>query len=391
MVRIMAFPPFGQSVPPRWLDVSVRRPCRKAQRGIAGTLCGVGAKCCNAGNKRQTARDGGTMSKLPLTFACGLYDRMLALHTGEVQIEGVDLNFLVDDNPRNIFDRMAAGLEFDAAEFSSSEYISRFVAGQCPFVAIPVFASRVFRHSFIFVNKKHIKSPKDLEGKRIGVPVYTMTAAIFIRGLLSDEHGIDFSKNEWVEGDINSAKPHGNPTILPTAKKLSISANKSGRSLSKMMEDGELQAIIGTGVPEAFGRNPDIVRLYPDYRAAEMEYYKRTKIFPIMHTVVIRRDVHEKHPFVASELYSAFDRAKNLALRKMNYRGTLRYMLPWMTAELDDIDAVFGGDPWPYGVEANRPTLSALVRYLEEQGVIAKAPRIDDLFVPVRQILPMTH
>ena len=157
-----------------------------------------------------------------------------------------------------------------------------------------MFASRVFRHSFIFVNKKHIKSPKDLEGKRIGVPVYTMTAAIFIRGLLSDEHGIDFSKCEWVEGDINSAKPHGNPTILPTAKKLSIGANKSGKSLSQMLEDGELQAIIGTGTPEAFGRNPDIVRLYPDYRAAEMDYYKRTKIFPIMHTVVIRRDVHEQ-------------------------------------------------------------------------------------------------
>ena len=218
-----------------------------------------------------------------------------------------------------------------------------------------------------------------------------MTAAIFIRGLLSDEHGIDFAKCEWVEGDINTAKPHGNPTILPTAKKLSISANKSGKSLSKMLEDGEIQAIIGTGVPEALGRNPDIVRLYPDYRAAEMDYYKRTRIFPIMHTVVIRRDVHEKHPFVASALYHALDQSKNLAWKKMNYRGTLRYMLPWMTEELDQINAVFGGDPWPYGVEPNRPTLSALVRYLEEQGVIAKAPKVDDLFAPVRQILPMTH
>jgi 4,5-dihydroxyphthalate decarboxylase len=326
-----------------------------------------------------------------MTLACGPYDRMLALYTGDVRVEGVDLNFLVDDNPRNIFDRMAAAQEFDVAEFSSSEYISRFVAGQCPFVAIPVFASRVFRHSFIFVNKKHIKSPKDLEGKRIGVPVYTMTAAIFIRGLLSDEHGIDFSNNEWVEGDINSAKPHGNPTILPTVKKLSISANKSGKSLSRMLEDGELSAIIGTGVPEAFGRNPDIVRLYPDYRAAEIDYYKRTTIFPIMHTVVIRRDVHDRNPFLASALYHAFEQSKNLALKKMNYRGTLRYMLPWMTAELDDINAVFGGDPWPYGIEANRPTLSALVRYLEEQGVIGKAPRVDDLFVPVRPILEMKH
>jgi len=331
------------------------------------------------------------MSTLPLTFACGLYDRMQALYTGEVQVEGVDLNFLVDDNPRNIFDRMAAGLEFDVAEFSSSEYVSRFVAGQCPFVAIPVFASRVFRHSFIFINKKYIKSPKDLEGKRIGVPVYTMTAAIFIRGLLSDEHGIDFSKNEWVEGDINSAAMHGNPTILPTAKKLAISANKSGKSLSRMLEDGELQAIIGTGTPEAFGRNPDIVRLYPDYRAAEMEYYKRTKIFPIMHTVVIRRDVHEKNAFLASGLYHAFEQSRRLALEKMKYRGTLRYMLPWMTAEIDEINAVFVGDPWPYGVEANRPTLTALVRYLQEQGVIAKAPRVDDLFAPVRQILVKTH
>ena len=334
---------------------------------------------------------GTEMSKVPLTFACGLYDRMLALHTGEVQVEGVDLNFLVDDNPRNIFDRMAAGLEFDASEFSSSEYVSRFVAGNCPFVAIPVFASRVFRHSFIFINRKHIKSPKDLEGKRIGVPVYTMTAAIFIRGLLSDEHGIDFSKNEWVEGDINSAKRHGNPTILPTAKKLAISANTSGKSLSRMLEDGELSAIIGTGTPEAFGRNPDIVRLYPDYRAAEMDYYKRTKIFPIMHTVVIRRDRHEQHAFLASALYGAFEQSKNAALKKMSYRGTLRYMLPWMTADLDDIQAVFGGDPWPYGVEANRPTLNALVRYLEEQGVIAKAPPIEDLFVPVRAISAMTH
>ncbi len=141
------------------------------------------------------------MPNMPLTFACGLYDRMLPLYTGEVPVEGVDLKFLVEDNPATSSTRMAARQEYDASEFSSSEYVSRFVANQCPFVAIPVFASRVFRHSFIFINKKHIKSPKELEGKRIGVPVYTMTAAVFIRGLLSDEHGIDFSKNEWVEGE----------------------------------------------------------------------------------------------------------------------------------------------------------------------------------------------
>jgi 4,5-dihydroxyphthalate decarboxylase len=323
------------------------------------------------------------MSKVPLTFACGLYDRMLPLYTGEVEVEGVDLDFLVDDNPRNIFDRMAASQEFGASEFSSSEYVSRFVAGQCPFVAVPVFASRVFRHSFIFVNRKFIKSPRDFAGKRIGVPLYTMTAAVFIRGLLSDEHGIDFSNAEWVEGAINSAKAHGNPTILPTAKRHSITANQSGKSLSQLLEEGQLQAVIGTDIPESFGRNPDVVRLYPDYRAAEMEYYRRTKIFPIMHLVVIRRDLYEKHPLVAASLFQAFERAKEIERKKIRYRGTLRYMLPWMHAEIDEIDAVFGGDPWPYGVEPNRPTLDALVRYLAEQGIIAKAPRVDDLFVPV--------
>jgi 4,5-dihydroxyphthalate decarboxylase len=321
------------------------------------------------------------MSNVPLTFACGLYDRMLPLYTGEVPVEGVDLKFVVEDNPRVIFDNMAARLEYGASEFSSSEYISRFVGNQCPFVAVPVFASRVFRHSLIFINKKHVKSPKELQGKRIGVPLYTMTAAVFIRGLLSDEHGIDLSKNEWVEGSINSAKAHGNPTILPTAKKLSITANQSGKSLSELLETGELSAIIGTDVPDAFGRNPDIVRVYPDYRAAEIEYYKRTKIFPIMHTVVLRRDLHDKHPGLSAAFYRACEQAKNASLKKMKYRGTLRYMLPWMTADLDEIDQVFGGDPWPYGVEANRPTLSALVRYLEEQGIVAKAPRIEDLFV----------
>jgi 4,5-dihydroxyphthalate decarboxylase len=311
---------------------------------------------------------------------------MIPLYTGDVKVEGVDLNFLVNDNPRNIFDRMAGGLEFDASEFSSSEFVSRFVADQNPFVALPVFASRVFRHSFIFVNRKHIKSPKDLAGKRIGVPVYTMTAAIFIRGLLSDEHGIDFSNCEWLEGDINSAKPHGNPTVLPTAKKLSIQANRTGKSLSQLLEAGELQAIIGTGIPEAFGRNPDVVRLYPDYRAAEMDYYKRTRIFPIMHLIAIQKTVYQQHPFVASALFNAFEQAKAIEFKKMRYRGTLRAMLPWMHAELDEIEQVFGGDPWPYGVERNRPTLEALVRYLVEQGVIAKAPKVDDLFVKVREI-----
>ncbi len=143
------------------------------------------------------------MSDLPITFACGLYDRMLALYTGDIKPEGIDLNFLVMDNPRDIFDRMSNRLEFDACEMSSSEFISRYAAKKLPFVALPVFASRVFRHGFIVVNRKHVKTAKDLEGKRIGVPLYTQTAALFIRGLMQHDLGVDLSTIEWVQGAIN--------------------------------------------------------------------------------------------------------------------------------------------------------------------------------------------
>ena len=190
----------------------------------------------------------------------------------------------------------------------------------------------------------------------------------------------------WIIGGLNApTEPPLLPLDLPPS--LRIDFLPAGQTLEAMLAAGELDALLSIYIPESFLRGaPHIERLFKDHKAVEQDYYRRTGIFPIMHTVVIRRDVHEKHPLVANALYRAFNQSKDVALKKMNYRGTLRYMLPWMTAELDDIDAVFGGDPWPYGVEANRPTLSALLRYLEEQGVIAKAPRVDELFVPVREM-----
>ena len=322
------------------------------------------------------------MPKLPLTFACGLYDRVLPLYTGAVPIEGVDLNFVNIDSPREIFDRMSGGLEFDACEYSSSEFISRFAAGQCPFVALPVFPSRSFRHSFIAVNRRMIQKPKDLEGQRIGLPMYTMTASIFIKGLLQHDCGVDLSKIWWIEGQINGAEPHGNPTTMPLVRPVSIETNNTGKSLSRLLEEGAIQATIGTATPQALGRNPDVQRLFPDYRETEKDYFHRTRIFPIMHLVVIRRDVYERNPFVATSLYKALCAAKEHAIAKMRYLGSLRYMLPWMTADFDEIDDVFGGDPFAYGVEPNRPTLEALVQYLHDQSLIAAPLNIDDLFVP---------
>jgi 4,5-dihydroxyphthalate decarboxylase len=323
------------------------------------------------------------MSKLRVNFACGLYDRMLPLFTGEVQPAGIDLKFLPIDNPREIFDRMAASQEFDACEMSSSEYISRFAADQCPFVAIPVFPSRVFRHGYITINRHAIRLPKDLEGKRVGVPLYTMTAAIFLRGLLQHEYGIDLSTITWVEGAINEAKQHGHPTVLPMIKPVSITANNSGKSLGDMLAAGEIQAILGSNLPNTLRTSPEVTRLFPDFHEVEKDYYRRTRIFPIMHLVVIRRDVYERHPEVAASLYKAFDESKRLALGHMRYLGALRYMLPWLPDHLDEIDEVFGGDPWPYGIEPNRPTLEALVQYLHEQGVIAAPVPLERLFAPV--------
>ena len=322
------------------------------------------------------------MSGLPMTFACGLYDRMLALQTGEIKPDGIDLNFLVMDNPREIFDRMSNRLEFDACEMSSSELISRYAANKLPFVAIPVFASRVFRHGFITVNRNHVKQPKDLEGKRVGVPLYTQTAALFVRGLMQHDLGIDLSSIEWIEGSVNEPGSYGNPSVMPLLKKTNLKPNTSGKSLSDLLAAGEIQGLIGSTMPNSLKTSPDVARLIPDYRAQEKDYYKRTKIFPIMHTIVIRRDLYEKNPFVATSLYDACCAAKDRAWQKIRFSGTLRYMLPWLPDDVKEIDDVFGGDCWPYGIEPNRPTLEALVTYMVEQGLIPEQIPIEKLFVP---------
>src|SRR6516162_11550580 len=222
--------------------------------------------------------DGTAMSKLQLSFACGLYDRMLALYTGEVKPAGIDLNFIAIDQPRPIFDRMSGGEEFDVAEYSSSEFVQRFANRQCPFVAIPVFPSRSFRHGFIAVHRAAgINKPKDLEGKRVGVPLLTMSAAIYINGLLQHEYGVDLHKIHWVQGAMNTAGAHGSPTVLPLLRPVSIEQNRSNKSMGDLIEERAVDATLGTSLPAAVRTNPDVVRLFPNYVELEKEYYKRTK------------------------------------------------------------------------------------------------------------------
>jgi 4,5-dihydroxyphthalate decarboxylase len=321
------------------------------------------------------------VSRLRLTFACGIYDRTDALRTGDVDVEGIDLNFLAIEAPREIFDRMGANQEFDVAEFSSSEFISRLARGGCPFVALPVFPSRVFRHGYIYVNRNSdIRKPQDLAGKRIGVPLYTMTAAVWIRGHLVHQYGVDLSAIRWVEGAINESGRHGDPTAPALLKPARIEHDEKGRSLRDLLAQGEIDAIAGSQRPLP---HPDIVPLFPDSRAVERAYYRATRIFPIMHLIVIRRDVYERHPWIAASLYKGLVEAKAKALERMRKTGAHPYMLPWVRHDIEEINEVFGGDPFPYGIEANRPTLEALVRYMAEQHFIPQPIPIADLFVPI--------
>lgn len=324
------------------------------------------------------------MAPIKLKLACASYDRMMPLRTGEVRPDGIDLEFVAIENVREIFDRMGASAEFDLAEFSSSEFIGRFGQGDRSLVALPVFPSRMFRHGYIFVNCNRIAEPKDLEGKRIGVALYTQTAALWIRGMLGEEHGVDLSGVTWVQGAVQVAGAHGAPSAPPLLKRPHIEINSSGRSLDEMLDRGEIDAIIGARVPSCYRRNPDIVRLFPGYPELERDYYRRTRIHPIMHLVAMRRDVHERYPDAARRMYAAFVASRDRALALMRIDVAPRYMLPWLHRDLEEMDEVFGSDPWPYGVEANRPTLEALVRYMVEQHYIEKAMPIEDLFVGER-------
>ena len=323
------------------------------------------------------------MARLRLTFACGIYDRTDALRTGEVTLNDIDLDFLAIQNPRDIFDRMGGRQEFDVAEFSSSEFISRLARGNCPFVALPVFPARVFRHGYIYINRKAgIQTPKDLEGRRVGVALYTMTAAVWIRGHLAHQYGVDLSTIQWVEGAINHPGRHGEPSAPPLIKPARIEHDPKGRPLSELLAAGEIDALTGTQHPHP---HPDVAPLFPDARAVERDFFLRTHIFPIMHVVVIRRELYGREPWVADNLFQAFVDAKNLALARM-HKGH-PYMLPWVHEDIHEIAEVFGGDPYPYGIEANRPTLEALVGYMAEQHFIPRTLPIEELFIPVDKAL----
>jgi 4,5-dihydroxyphthalate decarboxylase len=332
--------------------------------------------------RKQAAR---AAKDVKLSFGTGPYDRMEALWTGEVKPKGIALDVTRVEQPHALFDMVLDQGKFDAAEFGISTTIAHAVTGDTSFVHLPVFPSKMFRHSYIFINRRGpIHEPKDLAGRRIGCPTYPQVAAIWCRGHLMHEYGVDLSGVTWVQGSIDHAGSHGSglrPAKLH--KPIRIERAPPDKSLQQLLIDGAIDAIVGASRPSLFGKHPDLARLFPDARAEECAFYRRTGIHPIMHDVVIRRAVYDKNPWIAESLYEACEEAKARADKRLRYGGAQRVMLPWLADDVEEIDELFGDNPWSYGLEPNRKTLETLIQYMEEQGVIASRPRVDDLFVGV--------
>ncbi|HYE81415.1 MAG TPA: PhnD/SsuA/transferrin family substrate-binding protein [Clostridia bacterium] len=321
------------------------------------------------------------MAKLQLTMACQEYDRTTALFSGLVQPEGIDLN-VIKLGPEEIFWRQLQNEEFDICEFSNSSYFILRARGDDRFISLPVFVSRKFRHSEIWINKDAgIKSPQDLKGKAVGVPDYTMTATVFIRGMLQHEYGVNPTDIHWYYGgqDTPGREQRIATPTLPKELKLEKVPHKT---LSDMLEKGEISAMIGARAPKCFREgSPKIGLLFPDYMELEKAYFKKTGIYPIMHNIVIRKAVLDRYPWVAQSLYKAFCEAKDICQQAIPNTTAPVYMLPWLIPAYEEAVEILGQDYWPYGIEPNRKTLEALALYVYEQGLAARKLDIDEVYI----------
>ena len=322
------------------------------------------------------------MAKLNITLACWDYDRTRPLAEGLIQPDGISLNYLSLPVEETFF-RMLRYREFEAAEMSLSSYTVSLQAKNPPFIAIPVFPSRFFRHSCIFVsNRSGIREPKDLIGRKMGVPEYQMTAPVWIRGILQDEYGVaPTAVDYYTGGEEEPGREDKLKLALPPSFRMhSIPA---GKTLSRMLADGEIDALQSARAPSTLESRPqDVSRLFKNYPEVERAYFQRTRIFPIMHTVVIRRDIYDQYPWVAGSLYKAFVEAQRLTYASLTQTAALTAMLPWLVSHVEDLRREMGEDWWPYGFAPNRHVLETFLRYHHEQGLSGRLLKPEDLFAP---------
>lgn len=322
------------------------------------------------------------MPRLRLTLACGDYDRTRALEEGTVRPDGIELTYLRLPVEETFF-RMLRHREFEVAEMSLSSYAVSLQSDPPPFVAIPVFTSRMFRHGSVFVNSgAGIADPADLRGRAVGTPEFQLTAGVWARGILAEHHGVPVDAVTHVTGG-QEHPGRVEKVTLDLPDNLRVRRIGPADTLSAMLVDGRIDALCTPRVPGPFlAGDPRVRRLFPDVVAVERAYHAATGIFPIMHVVVIRRDVYAAAPWVAQSLYKAFVLARDDALERLRDTSALRVMLPWQIQHLAEARALLGEDFWSYGLDANRDTLATFLRYHHDQGLSRRALTPDDLFAP---------
>lgn len=322
------------------------------------------------------------MGDIKLSLACSASDRTRPVLDGRVKIAGVDAVFLPGE-PEDIFRRALRDRAFDITELSFSSHIVTTARGDAPYVGVPVFLSRAFRHSAIYVRTdRGIARPEDLRGRRVGLPEYQQTAGMWVRGILADQHGVRPSEVHWRTGGMEQPGA-GERVRIELPPELDVKPIGPQETLNGLLAAGELDAVIAPRPPSCYTtRSAPVDRLFPDYRAAEIAYYKATGFFPIMHCLAVRKDVAEAHPWLPLELFRAFAKAKAISQSELALVNFLRVSLPWVAAHYEETRAVLGRNPWRYGFKENAEEVRAMARYIASDGLAKREVDPAELFHP---------
>jgi 4,5-dihydroxyphthalate decarboxylase len=320
------------------------------------------------------------MAKLQLSIAIGDYDRTRPLLDGSVQIDGVDPVFMTL-SPEEIFFRAFRGAEFDVCELSLSSSTVKTALGDFPYVGVPAFVSRAFRHTSIYVRTDRIKKPEDLKGKRIGLPEYQLTANVWARALLEDDYGVKPSDVTWVRGGIEEpGRPEKIKLNLPAGVKLENAPD--GKTISQLLAEGAIDGFIAPRPPKIDAPHPHIGWLFPDPTATAKDYYKRTGVFPIMHMTGVKRELADKHPWLPAAIFKAFEQAKAKAVEHLSDTSATKVTLPFIEEQLTAARQLMGEDYWSYGIAANRKTLDTFLKHHHSQGLSSRLVTVEELFHP---------
>jgi 4,5-dihydroxyphthalate decarboxylase len=322
---------------------------------------------------------------LKLKFACGEYDRTIPFRTGDVKPKGIDLEY-TPQAPELTFLEQLKDKRYDVSEMSMSAYTQMRASGRDDFIALPVFPSRVFRHSALYVRAdSNIRWPTQLRGKRVGIGYYQMSGAVWCRGALYDDYGVKYDEMTWVSGMEQKAEADADQ-VNQLADMVQGTQHQKPK-LELMLEAGEIDALLSVHTPRAMARGENTVRyLFDNCREVEEDYFRRTRIFPMMHTLVLKRDVYNQNPWIAQSLFDAFSEAKRRAMENIFETNALTVVAPFVVHDIERTRALMGVDYWPFGIEANRHCITTFVRHLRDQDIIKRSPDVTELFIDVKAI-----